>query len=262
MKKKIFVDFQRNDNFNNEEMIAKYRETYDPKIREEIIINNMPLVMYIMKEYENTLNSINSYADLVSVGYLALIKAVDQYDGSKSLFSTYAGTAIRNNITRAIHILEGENSTEHYGRKIAKYRYLATKIFGTSDVIYDQENMDYVLNLMLEQKLITKDDFFPMRLNLHSISQLATQEEIENVREEVDTSSSEPVEFIRAYYDELFKTLNEREQYIIKYRYGLIDGKEHTLKEIGKQLGMSWQAVQQQERKCLTRMKNKVEHYR
>ena len=56
MKKKIFVDFQRNDNFNNEEMIAKYRETYDPKIREEIIINNMPLVMYIMKEYENTLN--------------------------------------------------------------------------------------------------------------------------------------------------------------------------------------------------------------
>lgn len=258
----VFVNLKRGKGFNNEEMIAKYRETHDPKIKEEIILINIPLAMSIMKDYAYTLNSKTYYPDLISVAYLTLIESVDKYDPTKAKFSTYVTMAINQNVNKEIFIQEGENNGIRYGRKIAKYRYMAASIFGTSDVIYDEKNMDYVLGIMLEKKIINKNDLLPMRLTLHSVSKLATDEEIENVPEEIDTSSSEPIEFIRTYHDELFAGFNDYEKKVIEYRYGFIDGKEHSFEEVGKYFGRSRQAIHQQEKKLLRKMYIRVKNYR
>ena len=262
MRTPVVTEFKRNNDFNNEEMIIKYRETNDPKIREEIIINNIPLVMHIMKDYAFIKNIKSYYPDLIGVAYLALIESIDKYEIEKAKFSTYVVVAIKNRVDRERQILEGENSAVRYGKKIAMYRYMATKIFGTSDVIYDQENMDYIFSIMLEKKTINKSDILPMSLTLHSISKLYTDEDIENVAEEEDTSSSEPIDFIRTYRDELFEGFSDYEKELIEYRYGFIDGKEHSLQEVGEYFGKTKQAISRRELKLLEKMRRRGNKYR
>lgn len=258
---KVRLDIQKKENFNNEEMIAKYQETKDINIRNEIVIDNIPLLFSVIKEF--ALNDKSYYPDLIADSYLVLIESIDGYDGETAKFSTYLTRVLKNKIIDMIARYEGGNCSIHYGSMVARYHYLAKTIFEDEDAIYDEENMDYVLKIMLEEKTTNPTAIMAVKIIIHCISKRATEEEIENViDEEFDKEREEKIDFIREHYDQLFAGLNEFDTELIKYRYGLIDGEPHPVKEMAKRYRLSRQAIQAHEKAALENMRLRTEQYR
>ena len=97
------------ENFTNEymnaELLKKYGQTKNIELRHQIVLNNFSLVRYIAKNYQDSGETID---DLIQVGYIGLIKAVDGYDSEKNVkFSTYATHKIRGEIR---HYLRDKSS--------------------------------------------------------------------------------------------------------------------------------------------------------
>ncbi|MEQ8172722.1 MAG: sigma-70 family RNA polymerase sigma factor [Candidatus Eremiobacterota bacterium] len=97
------------ENFTNEymnaDLLKKYSQTKNIELRHQIVLNNFSLVRYIAKNYQDSGETID---DLIQVGYIGLIKAVDGYDSEKNVkFSTYATHKIRGEIR---HYLRDKSS--------------------------------------------------------------------------------------------------------------------------------------------------------
>ncbi len=127
-----------NENINNE-LLLTYVQTRNIELRHEIVLNNFSLVRYIAKNYQDSGESID---DLIQVGYIGLIKAVDAYDVQKNVkFVTYATHKIRGEIR---HYLRDKSSIIKRPRwiqslyiQILKAIEVLTKDLGRSPVLLE-----------------------------------------------------------------------------------------------------------------------------
>lgn len=192
-----------------EEVFAKLTE-HDPAARNCLIVHNLRLVVYIAKKFESTGIGIE---DLVSIGTIGLIKAVNTFCPTKNIkLATYASRCIENEILMFL-------------RKSSQYR---------NDLSIDEPlNIDYDGNeLLLSDILGTDDDI---------------------VNKGIETEAER--EILRSAVSELC----DREREIMEMRFGLIDGKEKTQKEVADCIGISQSYISRLEKKIIKKLRIKIE---
>ena len=182
----------------------------DPEARKILIVHNLRLVVYIAKKFESTGIGIE---DLVSIGTIGLIKAVNTFCPTKNIkLATYASRCIENEILMFL-------------RKSSQYR---------NDLSIDEPlNIDYDGNeLLLSDVLGTDDDV---------------------VNKGIETEAER--EMIRGAVSELC----DREREIMEMRFGLIDGKEKTQKEVAELIGISQSYISRLEKKIIQKLRVRLE---
>jgi len=184
--------------------------THDPDARNCLIEHNLRLVVYIAKKFESTGIGIE---DLVSIGTIGLIKAVNTFCPTKNIkLATYASRCIENEILMFL-------------RKSSQYR---------NDLSIDEPlNIDYDGNeLLLSDILGTDDDI---------------------VNKGIETEAER--EILRGAVAELC----DREREIMEMRFGLINGKEKTQKEVADCIGISQSYISRLEKKIIRKLRIKIE---
>ncbi len=243
---------------DEERDLAKRLEQGDEEARQKLIKANLRLVVSIAKRYANRTPHL-SILDLTQEGNLGLARAVEKFDYRKGFkFSTYATWWIRQAITRA---LADQSRTiripVHMVETISKYTQVRRQLMQelgrdplaeeiASEMSVDVEKIRHIQKISQEVLSIespvgedddsTLSDFIPDEKN-SSPSQLVTQS------------------LLRDLIKEVLVDLADREQKILKMRFGLEDGVSHTLEEVGKVFGVTRERIRQIEAKALEKIR-------
>lgn len=189
--------------------LKAYRESGDMKARNELIEHNLRLVAHIIKKYYSTAADQD---DLISIGTIGLIKAVNTFDYTKGIrLATYASRCVENEIL--MHFRAGKKS--------------AQDISISEPIDTDKDGQQLTLMDVLAQDDTIVDDL-ELKLN---------------------------AEKLRRYIAE---ALDEREQQVIEWRYGLV-GKERTQREVARALGISRSYVSRIEKRALEKLKKRFD---
>ncbi len=243
---------------DEEKDLAKRLERGEEEARQKLIKANLRLVVSIAKRYANRTPHL-SILDLVQEGNLGLARAVEKFDYRKGFkFSTYATWWIRQAITRA---LADQSRTiripVHMVETISKYTQVRRQLIQelgrdplaeeiAAEMSVDVEKIRHIQKISQEVLSIespvgededsTLSDFIPDEKNI-SPSQMVTQS------------------LLRDLIKEVLVDLAEREQKILKMRFGLEDGVSHTLEEVGKVFGVTRERIRQIESKALEKIR-------
>jgi len=257
-KKALQEMLKKGKNGKNLEKFKKYQEEFI-KARDRLIQANLRLVISIAKKYSNPKLSLR---DLIQEGNIGLMKAVEKFrykEGFK--FSTYATWWIRQAITRAI----ADHSATiripvHMIEKINKfnkaYRWLSQNL----DRVPNDEELAKFLNTDTDKiKKIKKS----MRPEPISLDMPVGDEERATVGDFIeDTEESSPLthtrrSLLREELEKAFEILDEREEQILRLRFGLDkEGYARTLEEVGKYFNLTRERIRQIEGKAIQKLKN------
>ena len=191
-----------------EASIMKRINLGDEEAREPLITHNLRLVVYIAKKFDSNGASVE---DLISIGTIGLIKAVNTFDNTRgNRLSSYAAKCIDNEILMLLR------SEKKLGREVSLYEPIGVDREGNEISLYD----------ILETGGCSVPETVCKR------------------------------EQIRRLYRGYEVCLKEKEQKILRLRYGLFGGREHTQKEIGAILGISRSYVSRIEKSALEKLRS------
>ena len=241
--------------------LARIQEDIDRgKDAEEVLtVRNLRLVVATAKRYTN--RGLD-FADLVQEGNMGLMKAVVKFDPNRGFrFSTYATWWIKQAISRAIadqartirvpvHMVETINRLRKAEKKLAQ-------VYNRKPTI---EELAKELDLTPEKvQDIQKIAIEPLSLE----SPVGDEEDTTYADFVSDGDALDPLEYtIKSKYkeelDKVLSTLNVREEEVIRLRYGLVDGKQHTLEEVGKVFNVTRERIRQIESKALRKLRHPI----
>jgi len=236
--------------------IAEGKKISD-QAKKELITANLRLVVSIAKKY---INHGLSFLDLIQEGNMGLMTAVDRFEYRRGYkFSTYAHWWVRQGITRAIadqartiripvHMIEVINRL----RKVSRNLVQEIGREPTCEEIAIKMNMP-----VYKVRKIMKISQAPLSLET-PIGEEENSHLGDFIEDEVVPSPPDIVIQInlREKIEEALKVYTEREARILKMRFGLGDGNEHTLEEVGQQYKVTRERIRQIEAKVLRRLKN------
>ena len=239
--------------------LAKRVLEHDQDAKDELIQCNLKLVVSIAKHY---VNRGMDFLDLIQQGNLGLMKAVDKFDYTRGFkFSTYATWWIRQAITRAladqartiripVHMVETINKITRATRKLVqKYNRDPTA-----------EEISEELGGTLSPSKIR--DIQQIALDPLSLEKPVGEEEDSHVGDFIeDKDNISPYEYANRSMEterinEVLGQLTEKEARIIRLRYGLEDGRTHTLEEVGKEFNVTRERIRQIEAKALKKLRH------
>ena len=249
----------------NLDYIAEFKNesgTQSDKALVKLIIANKKLVWKYVESYKKLVTPAFGIKDMYQMGMIGLIKAAEKFDLSReNKFSTYATYWIRQGILRGI----ANYSTTirvpvHKHEEIRKYLKQKEQLSGAENISQLAEQLD-----LPEQKVIEFERYKELA-NLTSLGTPISDEKDSYLGEFIEDRNTPSPEMIvsehelrRIVLESLDIYLTQREENVILLRYGFLDGKTHTLEEIGKVLGVTRERIRQIEQKALRRLKRSSE---
>lgn len=239
-------------------MFFEYQSTKCPKIKEQLINNNLRFVINVAKYYHNS--SFYQLSDLISSGNIGLIKAVEEFDPSKGYkFSTYAVWWIKQAILEGI-AKESKLIKQPIKQHSTNQKYLELKNDFYNNYGFDP-NIDDIKDKLPEEtatEVLAKSVSAIDDNNVLSIHMRINSAEEVNFEEMLPTSVlNDEFIYINSDLKSLsLKGLNKIEKLIISYSYGLNDKPELSFNQISKLLNMSEKEIKKIHDNSLKKIKN------
>ncbi len=240
-------------------LLAEVRrgEAETDQAKHELIVANLRLVVSIAKKYTNRGLQ---FLDLIQEGNIGLMKAVDKFEYRRGYkFSTYATWWIRQAITRAIadqartiripvHMIETIN-------KLTRTTRMLVQELGREPTVEEiAERMEMPVSKVRKIHKISQEPI--------SLETPIGEEEDSHLGDFIeDTHSVSPIDAVimrtlKDHTEKALRSLTPREEQVIKLRFGIGDGTEHTLEEVGRTFNVTRERIRQIEYKALRKLRH------